>query len=119
MIHNDLILDERQFKKQRIDQKVNMYKGKDSSQGRASRRVPQQIGYELTPLLNGKIQYAKLLRDHNIEQIQKECDSRNLQYDKTTNWRDLIKLINQDEGDNKYFTPRTEYCLFKWNKTHF
>ena len=113
MIHNDLTLDERQLKKQRIDQKVNLYKDEESSQGRSSQRVPLQIGYELTPLLNGKIQYAKLLRDHNIEQIRKECDSRNLQYDETTNWRDLIKLIKQDERDNKYFTHRTEDCLFK------
>ena len=59
------------------------------------------------------------MRGHNIEQIQKECDSRNLQYDETTNWRDLIKLIKQDKGNNKYFTPQTEYYLFKWNETHF
>ena len=40
MIHNDLTLDDRQLKKQRIDQKVNLYKDKESSQGAASRRVP-------------------------------------------------------------------------------
>ena len=97
---------------------MNLCKDKESSQGRASRQGSLQIGYELTPLLNGKIQYAKLLRDHNIEYIQKESDSCNLQYNETTNWRDLIKLIKQDEGDNKYFTPRTEYCLFKWNEIH-
>ena len=119
IIHKDLTMDERQFKKQRIDQKVNLYKDKESSQGRSTRRIAMQTRYELTPLLNGKIQYAKLLRDHNIEQIRRECDSRNLQYNETTNWRNLIKLIKQNEGDNKYFTPRTDYCLFKWNETHF
>ena len=36
IIHNDLTMDERQFKKQRIDQKVNLYKDKESSQGRST-----------------------------------------------------------------------------------
>ena len=42
----------------------------ESSHVKACQRVRMKTGYVLIPLLSGKIQYAELLRDHNIDQIR-------------------------------------------------
>ena len=54
------------------------------------KNIVQQQGkhqkeYDLTPLLEGKIQYAKILHRYNIEQVQKECGAFNLTYLPTAN----------------------------------
>ena len=109
----------KKIKKERIDKKVSEYKNKEQSTTTRGQQAQQEINYDITPLLEGKIQYAKMLRDHNIEQVRQECDARNLSYLPTTNWTKLLNLIKSDEGDKKYFKPKTDYDLFKWNKTHF
>ena len=60
-----------------------------------------------------------MIRDHNIKQAQQECDACNLSYLLTMNWTKLLNLIKSDKGDKKYFKPKTDYDLFKWNETHF
>ena len=60
-----------------------------------------------------------MLRKHNIEQVRQECDARKLAYIPSTTWTELLGLINRDEGDKKYFKPKTDYNLFRWNETHY
>ena len=115
-----LSCEDMQFKKERIEEKVRNYKEKENTTTRRGQRQQQeQKKYDLTPLLEGKIQYGKMKRDHNIDQIQRECKARNLRYEANTNWTTLIQLIKADEKDNKYFKPKTDYDLFKWNETHY
>ena len=108
-----------QFKKERIDKKVRNYKEKEQSTTRRGIRTTQQRKYDLTPLLQGKIQFGKMRKESNMEQVRGECNARNLQYDANTNWNSLLQLIKENERNNKYFKPITDYNLFKWNETHF
>ena len=65
------------------------------------------------------MQYHKLKKAHNLEQVRNELKERELPIDQTTNWTALLKILKEDEQDNKYFKPRTNYDNFKWNSTHF
>ena len=118
-VYESLTCNKKQFKKERIDKKVSEYKKKEQSTTTRGQRTQHQKKYDLTPLLEGKIQYAKMLRKHNNEQVRNECDARNLTYLPTTNWTKLLNLIKADEGDKKYFKPKTDYDAFKWNETHY
>ena len=96
------------------------YKEKEATTTQRGQRTSQTTTrYELTPLLEGKIQYHKMKRDHNIEQVRLECQARGLQFDHRTNWTSLLKLIKGDEKDNKFFKPKTNYDNFKWNEAHY
>ena len=81
-------------------------------------RTNQNVGYELTPLLSGKIKYVNMTKKHNMDQIRKECEKGNLQFDGKTNRASFIVMIKADENDRKYFIPTTGYTLFKWNEIH-
>ena len=117
LIVSNLTCDADQFKRERTDKKVSHYKVKERGNARPIRTETKR--YDLTPLLCGKIQYAKLLKDSNVDQVRRECDARKLQYTLSTNWTSLIKLIKTHEGDDKFFKPLTEYSAFKWNETHY
>ena len=119
-IFKSLTCDDKQFKKERIDKKVREYKEQQSStSSRGLRTQEESSTYELTPLLQGKIQYAKMKKADNLDQIRRECEARNLPFLPTTNWTNLINLIKRDEKDNKFFKPVSDYDQFKWNDTHF
>jgi len=117
LIVSNLTCDADQFKRERTDKKVSHYKVKERGNARPIRTEKKR--YDLTPLLCGKIQYAKLLKDSNVDQVRRECDARKLQYTLSTNWTSLIKLIKTHEGDGKFFKPLTDYSAFKWNETHY
>ena len=120
LVVKNLTSDAIQFKKERIEKKVREYKEKEATTTQRGQRTSQTTTrYELTPLLEGKIQYHKMKRDHNIEQVRLECQARGLQFDHRTNWTSLLKLIKGDEKDNKFFKPKTNYDNFKWNETHY
>ena len=53
-----------------------------------------------------------------MEQTRKECKQRQLMFGGNNNWMSLLALIKKDKNDKKYFTPNTDYNLFKWNETH-
>ena len=112
----DLTCDARQFKSERIEKKVRNYKDKHTQ---ARGIIYQNSGYDLTPLLSGKIKYAKMKKEHNMDQIRKECEQRQLIFDRNTNWTSLIALIKKEKTDKKYFTLKTDYNIFKWNETYF
>ena len=63
-------------------------------------------------MIEDKIQYGKLNRDDNIYQIRNELQARNIQYENTATWTDLLGLLKIDEDDDKYFLPRTDYHKF-------
>jgi len=78
-----------------------------------------RVGQTPTPLLEGKIRYEKLLKDQNFESVRAEILARHIAFPPEINWRDLIKLLKNDKGDPKYFTPITNYEIYKWNESHF
>ena len=96
------------------------YKEKEATTTRRGKRTSQTTTrYELTPLLEGKIQYHKMNRDDNIEQVKLECQVQGLQFNHGTNWTSLLKFIKGDENNNKLFKPKTNYDNFKGNETHY
>ena len=54
----DLTCNVRQFQNERIKKKVRNYKDNHAKSRRG--RTYQNIGYDFTPLLSGKIQYTKM-----------------------------------------------------------
>ena len=108
----------KQFKMERIKGKVEHVKSKAHNTP-APNVYQRRTGQTLTPLMQGKIQYHKLKKDHNLAQIKNELTERRLHFDPNTNWTALLSILKQDEGNKKYFHPRTNYDMFKWNSTHF
>ena len=78
-----------------------------------------RTGQTLTPLIQGKIQYHKMKKEHNLAAVRNKLSERNILFNEQTNWTTLLKLLKQNEGDKKYFRPHTNYDQFKWNSTHF
>ena len=74
-IVESLTSDAQQFKVERIEKKVSYYKARQNVQPRPSRRNLTRP-YDLTPLMSGKIQYAKMLKDHNIDQVRKNWTNK-------------------------------------------
>ena len=107
-----------QFKTHRINSKVEKVVEKALTTP-APNQYERRTGQTLTPLMQGKIQYHKLKKAHNLEQVRNELKERELPFDQTTNWTALLKILKEDEQDKKYFKPRTNYDNFKWNSTHF
>ena len=52
----------------------------------------------------------------NIDVVRNELIACRLEdkFTNNTNWRDLLKILKEDEKDNRFFTPVTDYDLFKW-----
>ena len=110
----------KQFKKERIDKKVRSIVAK-ANDNPAPNQYQIRVGQTLTPLIAGKIQYHKMKRIHNMQQIRLELVARGLgdKFTDDTLWTALLKILKADEKDNTYFTPLIKYNLFKWNITHF
>ena len=79
----------------------------------------RRTGQTLTPLISGKVQYAKIVKAHNMQAVRNELTARGFVFNANTTLKAMIKLIKEKEGDSKYFTPLTNYNSFKWNITHF
>ena len=107
-----------QFKKERVDKKINRIKQKYSNTP-APNVYERRTGQTLTPLIQGKIQYHKMKKDQNMIAVRNELLARNVMFDDETKWIALLKLLKENEGDKKYFKPLTNYDAFKWNSTHF
>lgn len=77
----------------------------------------RRTGQTLTPLIEGKIQFGKMLKKHNMEAVKGELLARGLgdKFDNNTNWTNLLKILKEHEKNKKYFTPLTNYDAFKWN----
>ena len=75
----------------------------------------RRVGQTLTPYMEGRIQYGKLLKKFNLDPIRNELTKRGLsdKFDDKTNWSKLIKLLKANEKNNKHFIPLTNYDNFK------
>ena len=56
-----------------------------------------------------------------MEQIKNELRARGLQhqFNDTTDWMNLLKLLKQIENYKKFFVPLTSYDSFNRNSSHF
>ena len=72
----------------------------------------------LTPLIEGKIRYSKLLMSRNTEAVRGELRKRYIVFRKSTGWRDMIKLLKATRRVQiikyhvRYFHPLTTYNNF-------
>ena len=107
-----------QFKASRIQSKVEKVIEKAHTNA-APNLYERRTGQTLTPLMDGKIQYHKMKKAHNLEAVRDELRERGCAFDQTTNWTALLKILKEHEHDNKFFKPQTDYDTFKWNSTHF
>ena len=56
----------------------------------------------LTPyLLLGKVQYHKLMKDDNLDNIRRELTLRGIRFAPGSLWTELIDLLKKDEKDKK------------------
>ena len=102
-----------QFKKVRIDQKLNRSCSRINTDCPLN-ALQQHSGHTLTPLMEGKIQYYFLTAKDNISQIRAELEARGLsnKFNEKTKWKHLLLILKEDEKDNRYFYPHTDYNLF-------
>ena len=111
----------KQFKKERIEKKVN-HVISTYSKNPAPNRFQRQEGYTLTPLMEGKIQYGKMKKLANIDPVRNELRARSVEFETSTGWKALIKLLKEHENESndnsheKYFFPLTDYNNFVWNE---
>ena len=115
-----LTLDHSQFKCERISAKVEKVIEKVGANP-APNIYQRRQGQSLTPLIEGKIQYAKMKKDFSIEQVRLELRARGLadNFTADTSWTTLIKILKEHEKDKKSFRPITNYHSFKRNSTYF
>ena len=110
-----------QFKKERINRKVDKVKATYFNTP-APNRFQRREGYTLTPLMEGKIQYGKMKKKDNMDAVRDELRVRCISFDSSTGWKEMIKLLKEHERKtnntvhDKYFRPLTEYDNFRWNE---
>ena len=100
-----------QSKKVQIEQNVNVFQS-NYNKPHIPNALESQQGYHITPLLLGKIQYEKMKRDENINQVWLELQAHNIQFNRTDNWTQLFTLLKSYEGDDKYFKLVTAFSNF-------
>jgi DNA topoisomerase VI subunit A len=67
--------------------------------------LQKRSGYEVTPMIAGKVPFGKLKKERDISAIQEELRSRNLSTE--GGWqKDLIPRLKNDEKDNNTFFPK-------------
>lgn len=110
----------RQFKKVRIDKKVENTKQRYNNEPNPN-SYERRTGQTLTPLICGKVRIFKCKRKHNHEAMRRELIARGLAHKITnkTKYRDMQNILKEDEGGSHYFTPLTDYNAFKWLSSHF
>ena len=81
---------------------------------------PCCVGQTLTPLIEGQIQYGKLLKRFNVDAVRDKLTQRGLRdkFDVKTNWSKLIMLLKEHEKNDRHFIPLIDYDNFKWNCNH-
>eukprot|EP00957_Ditylum_brightwellii_P016552 1244250-Ditylum_brightwellii.AAC.1 len=109
-IKDQLTLSHHQFKVERINSKVHHVISKYHNT-LAPNVYQQRSGVTLTPLMEGKVQYHKMKKEHNIIAVREELCALGVPFLPSTNWRTLIKLLKEneqgsddaDESASKYF----------------
>ena len=107
------------FKTKRTDEKIChiLSKANDNPPPNVYQR---RVGQTLTPLIEGQIQYGKLLKRFNLDAVMDKLTKQELRdkFDKKTNWSKLIMLLKEHEKNDRHFIPLTDYDKFKWNCNH-
>ena len=113
-VRNSLKCKDAQLKNGWIEKKVALFRDNFHKP-----HLPNQMdnwpGFFITPLMQNKIQYGKLKRDENIMQIQRELEARRVNFEASDNWTRLLTLLKENENDQKYFKPVTDYQVFITN----
>ena len=74
-------------------------------------RQKQDLDYT-SPL---KVQYRKMKKEENIKAVRDELRARNIEFALTNNWKTLLTLLKDHEGDSKYFKPVIAHGRFITN----
>ena len=72
----------------------------------------RRTGITLTLLISSKIQFVKMKKVHNMQAVRNECIARGISFEITTNWKKIINMIKEHEGNPRYFTSLTNYYFF-------
>ena len=116
-IARSLTQDACQFKKIRVDKKVDNYI-QNVDRPHLPSVAERRPGYHVTPLVGRRIQIRKMPMDRNFQQVRAELRARGVSFSLQDNWSALIKKLQDHEGDKKYFSPVTKYENFVWNDLH-
>ena len=52
-----------------------------------------------------KVQYARLRKNDKINIVREELTMRNVAFESTTNWTNLLTLLKENEGNLRSFLP--------------
>ena len=115
-LYDELTNSDRQFKRKRIESKVQAVKDNYMNQP-APNVYERRTGITLTPLMLGKVQYAKLRAHNNMLQIKQELTLRQVAFQDSENWTTLKNRLrdnelvrtNGDEDARKFFKPLVDY----------
>ena len=113
-VRNSLKCKDAQFKTARIEKKVALFRD-NFHKPHLPNQMENRSGFFITPLMQNKIQYGKLKRDENIMQIRRELEARRVNFEASDNWTRLLTLLKENENDQKYFKPVTDYQVFITN----
>ena len=109
----------RQFKKKRIELKVERVKERYNNCPNPN-MYERRTGQSLTPLIRGQVQIYKCKKIHNEEAIRLELVARGMgDMLESTTYRDWLKMLKESAGGKTFFTPLTDYNAFKWLSCHF
>lgn len=51
-------------------------------------------------------------KEDNMKAVREELKARQVAFEKSDGWMKLLTLLKAHEGDNKYFSPVTDYDNF-------
>ena len=82
------------FKTKRTDKKICRILSK-ANENPPPNVYQHRVGQTLTPLIEGRIQYGKLLKRFNLDAVRDKLTKRGLRdkFDEKTNWSKLIMLL--------------------------
>ena len=110
-VWNQLTNKEQLFKTARIEKKVQKFKD-NINRPHVPTQAETRQGCFITPLLLGKHQYGKIKKEDNMKVVREELKARQGAFGKSDGWMKLLTLLKAHEGDNKYFSPVTDYDNF-------
>ena len=84
------------FKTKRADEKIRRILSK-ANENPPPNVYQRRVGQTLTPLIEGRIQYGKLLKRFNFDTVRDELTEQGLsnKFDRETNWSRLIMLLKE------------------------
>ena len=106
-----LVEKKKQHSDTRIQAKVDSFVNSINN-SRAPNRFERMTGYTRTERSEGKVQVGKLRKGTHLRAIELELEARGIVYDPKETWTKKKERLLEDEGDSKYFIPRTSIEAF-------